>query len=70
MAERGLGGSGVRPHRDPVCVVTARRYLPGVLVSDAGNDRVVHWAPGAEAGTVVAGGQGMGDKIDQLAGPM
>ena len=30
----------------------------GVLVADTTNHRVVHWAPGAEASTVVAGGRG------------
>ena len=41
----------------------------GVFVSDRGNHCVAHWAPGAEAGTVVAGGQGWSDRLDQLPHP-
>ena len=41
----------------------------GIFVMDHSNFRVVHWALGAEAGTVVAGGQGFGDRLDQLTDP-
>ena len=41
----------------------------GVLVADTTHHRVVHWAPGAEAGTVVAGGRGPGGRLEQLSYP-
>ena len=54
-------------------LTTLRRLLMatdgGVLVADNTNHRVVHWAPGAEAGTVVAGGRGPGGRHEQLSYP-
>lgn len=45
-----------------------------VYVSDGGdpqapNPRIVRWAPGASEGVVVAGGNGQGDRLDQLDSP-
>ena len=40
-----------------------------VLVADALNNRVVRWAVGSEVGEVVAGGNGRGDRLDQLNRP-
>jgi len=40
-----------------------------VYVADTGNNRVMAWSIGAPAGSVVAGGQGPGNGIQQLAGP-
>ena len=40
-----------------------------VLVCDNRNDRVVRWREGATAGEVVAGGNGRGDRLDQLSSP-
>ena len=36
------------------------------LVADLANDRVVRWRAGAREGEVVAGGNGPGDRLDQL----
>ena len=38
----------------------------GVFVADYETNRVVHWAPGAEAGTAIAGGQCAVDGLHQL----
>jgi hypothetical protein len=40
-----------------------------VYVSDAGNNRVQKWAPGATAGVTVAGGNGTGSAANQLSNP-
>lgn len=40
-----------------------------IYVPDAGNHRVVKWAPGASAGVIVAGGNGAGAAANQLNMP-
>ncbi|CAF1222367.1 unnamed protein product [Adineta steineri] len=41
-----------------------------IYIADTGNDRIVKWEFGAKNGTVVAGGNGRGRAIDQLADPI
>ena len=39
------------------------------LVAEFANNRVVRWRAGAREGEVVAGGNGSGDRLDQLSRP-
>jgi len=41
----------------------------GFIVVDSGNHRVVHWAPNAETGTLVAAGNGRGSGLSQVKSP-
>ena len=40
-----------------------------VYVADLSNGRIVKWAPNATQGVVVAGGNGSGSALNQLAAP-
>jgi sugar lactone lactonase YvrE len=40
-----------------------------IYIADCSNDRIVEWKCGATKGQVVAGGNGKGDRMDQLSGP-
>ena len=40
-----------------------------VIVADYGNHRIVEWKRGATSGTVLAGGNGVGKRPDQLNQP-
>ena len=39
------------------------------LIADKDNHRIVEWKPGATSGQVVAGGNGQGNRTDQLNKP-
>ena len=41
-----------------------------IVIADYGNDRIVEWKMGASNGKVVAGGQGYGNRLDQLNRPI
>ena len=41
-----------------------------VYVADYGNQRVVRWENGANQGTVIVGGNGPGERTNQLSEPM
>ena len=51
----------------PVADVAGTRDV--VLVVDRFNNRLVRWRPGAQQGEVVAGGNGQGNRLDQLPLP-
>jgi serine/threonine-protein kinase len=40
-----------------------------VYVSDAKNNRIMCWSPGAKSGTLIVGGKGAGSESDQLNAP-
>ena len=40
-----------------------------IVIADWGNNRIVEWNIGASHGKVIAGGQGEGNRLDQLYGP-
>ena len=40
-----------------------------IVIADCGNDRIVEWKIGASNGKVVVGGQGQGNRLDQLDRP-
>ena len=40
-----------------------------IVIADWGNDRIVEWKMGASHGKVIAGGQGRGNRLDQLNYP-
>ena len=40
-----------------------------IVIADWGNHRIVEWKIGAIHGTVIAGSQGQGNRLDQLSGP-
>ena len=40
-----------------------------IYIADTQNNRVIKWAPGANEGTVVAGGNGAGSNLNQLNNP-
>ena len=40
-----------------------------MYIADCVNDRIVAWKPGAKTGQLVAGGNGSGNRLDQLSGP-
>ena len=40
-----------------------------IAIADWGNHRIVEWKIGASNGIVIAGGQGQGNRLDQLDGP-
>ena len=40
-----------------------------IYIADTQNNRVIKWAPGADEGTVVAGGNGAGSNLNQLNNP-
>ena len=40
-----------------------------IVIADFGNDRIVEWKIGANNGKVIAGGQGQGNRLDQLYYP-
>ena len=40
-----------------------------IVIADYGNDRIVEWKMGASHGKVIAGGQGQGNRLDQLYYP-
>ena len=40
-----------------------------IVIADFGNDRVVEWKMGASNGKVIAGGQGRGNRLDDLNRP-
>jgi len=40
-----------------------------MIIADLWNHRVMRWMPGAEAGEIIAGGNGTGKKINQIAWP-
>ena len=40
-----------------------------IVIADHWNDRIVEWKIGASNGKVIAGGQGHGNRLDQLNGP-
>jgi sugar lactone lactonase YvrE len=40
-----------------------------IYIADSGNHRIVEWKRGAKNGSVVAGGNGKGNRSDQLDGP-
>ena len=40
-----------------------------IVIADYGNDRIVEWKMGASHGKVIAGGQGRGNRLDQLNYP-
>ena len=40
-----------------------------IVIADFGNDRIVEWKIGASHGKVIAGGQGQGNRLDQLYYP-
>ncbi|CAF1295485.1 unnamed protein product [Adineta steineri] len=40
-----------------------------IYIADTDNNRIVRWKFGAKNGTIVAGGNGQGDNIDQLRSP-
>ncbi|CAF3883343.1 unnamed protein product, partial [Rotaria sp. Silwood1] len=52
----------------PVCGVSVDT-VGNIYVVDSGNARVMKWAPGALAGTVVAGGNGVGNANNTLDTP-
>ena len=41
-----------------------------IVIADCGNHRIVEWKIGAINGKVIAGGQGEGNRLDQLNGPI
>ena len=41
-----------------------------IVIADFGNDRIVEWKMGASHGKVIAGGQGHGNRLDQLRCPI
>ena len=40
-----------------------------IVIVDYGNDRIVEWKMGANDGKVIAGGQGEGNRLDQVYRP-
>ena len=40
-----------------------------IVIADWGNHRIVEWKMGASNGNVIAGGQGQGNRLDQLNCP-
>ena len=40
-----------------------------IVIADQWNDRIVEWTMGASHGKVIAGGQGLGNRLDQLNNP-
>ena len=40
-----------------------------IAIADCWNHRIVEWKMGASHGTVIAGGRGYGNRLDQLDGP-
>ena len=40
-----------------------------IVIADSWNDRIVEWKMGASHGKVIAGGQGQGNRLDQLSYP-
>ena len=40
-----------------------------IVIADFGNDRIVEWKMGASHGKVIVGGQGQGNRLDQLNCP-
>ena len=41
-----------------------------IIIADCGNNRIVEWKMGANDGKVIAGGQGRGNRLDQLNYPV
>lgn len=61
-------GDGLHQLNTP-CDVAVDSSDGSLLITDAANDRVVRWVQGAKAGIVVAGGNGCGQRLDQLDCP-
>ena len=72
LLARRAGGRGAGPALDQLDqpVAVALHPVTGdVYISDRANHRVVLWAADATQGVVVAGGNGWGDGLHQLACP-
>ncbi|CAF1078687.1 unnamed protein product [Adineta steineri] len=49
--------------------ITLNPYKQSVYISDQNNNRVVKWRKDAKEGRIVAGGNGKGEKLNQLSSP-
>ena len=63
----GSAGSGTTQLYRPTDVVVDA--AGNIYIADFGNARIQKWAPGATAGTTVAGGHGAGSGVTQLSSP-
>ncbi|CAF4669071.1 unnamed protein product, partial [Rotaria sp. Silwood2] len=61
-------GNGLTQLSYPYGVVVDQ--LGTVCVADAGNDRIMRWPKGATQGSVIVGGNGIGELSNQLNGPI
>ena len=61
-------GNAVNQLNDP-CGLDIDDDNQSILIADYGNHRIVEWKIGASDGKIIAGGQGRGNRLDQLNYP-